>query len=96
MSANNTDSTTAASQAVATPSRPQVLPELEDFGAADDGDSTFDDNSSTCVFMLENHRGMHANKYQWFDLTFVQRSSWPLREWQKISGCEGRQLQHSK
>lgn len=96
MSAINTYSATDEPQAAATPSQTHVLPELEDFDAADDADSAFDDNNSTCVFTLGNHRVMHANKYQWLDLTFVQRPSWPLREWQKVSGCEGRQLQHSK
>lgn len=56
-----------------------ALPELEDFAAADDADSAFNDNSSTCAFIPVNHRGMHINKCQWFDLAFVQRPSWPLR-----------------
>ena len=101
MSAINTPSDTIAPEAAATSSQApaqqnSALPELEDFDAADDADSAFNDNISTFVFVPANHGGIHTNKCQWFDLAFVQRPSWPLREWPTVSGCEGRQLQHSQ
>lgn len=67
-------------------SQPQVLPELEDFAAADDADSAFDDNSSTCVAIVPNARKLQRNAYmnQLLNIPFLQRSSRSLREWKEI------------